>query len=142
MDEQEKKKLKKKALTLDIITKIIQWLPIGLYGCFNIKQFYSEPQSGITFSAILLIGAILCFFKDSFKTWITKPSVFKYSCIIWVISLICIMLGDQMFLLSTILLASNLASIPTSIWEANVKKEALEDSAVKNLKELILGKNE
>ena len=132
-------KVKKKTLTLNIITKIIQWLPICVYGCFNITTSYKTTTSGITFSSIILIGAILCYFKDAFKDWIKQPSVFKYVCIMWVFALIFVLLGDQMFIVCTILLASQLASIPTDVWRHKIGEEAANDKALKDLKKLILG---
>lgn len=131
---------KKKVTALNIVNKIIQWLPIGVYGCFNIDTFYSETSSGITVTSIFLIVAILFYFKDSFKQWIAKPSVFKYVMICWIITLVFVCIGEQLFIASSILLASFLCAIPFDVWAKHVKQEALEHSTFQDLKETLIGK--
>lgn len=62
----KKAKVSKKTV-VNIVAKIVEWLPLLVYGCFNITEFYDTTGSGITVSSIILLGAILCYFKDSFK---------------------------------------------------------------------------
>ena len=58
---------KKRYNALGIISKLIQWLPIAVYGCFNIDDFYKSEKSGITITAVFLLIAVLLYFKDSVK---------------------------------------------------------------------------
>lgn len=132
--------MKKKSVALNIISKLIQWLPIGIYGCFNIEEFYKDSKSGITVTAIFLLIAVLFYFKDSVKTWISHPSTFKFICISWVFSLIFIFLGERIFVIASILLASFLVSVPIEIWRKNIKKEATETRVFQDLKDMLLGK--
>lgn len=132
--------MNKKSVTLNIISKLIQWLPIAIYGCFNIKDFYKDSKSGITVTAIFLLIAVLFYFKDSVKDWISHPSTFKFICISWVFSLIFIFLGEKLFVVSTILLASFLVSVPIEVWRKHVKKEATESKVIQDLKDMLLGK--
>ena len=120
------------------MAKIVEWLPLLVYGCFNITEFYDTTGSGITVSSIILLGAILCYFKDSFKAWITKPSTFKYVCICWFIALIMYILGEKMFVVSTILLCSFVAAFPLEAWAANLKKQDAEKDSWDKLKDLLL----
>ena len=57
----------KKTTVLSILQQLITWTPIFVYGCFNIEQFYSTAEKGITISAIVVIGAVLVFLKDKVK---------------------------------------------------------------------------
>ena len=131
---------KKRYNALGIISKLIQWLPIAVYGCFNIDDFYKSEKSGITITAVFLLIAVLLYFKDSVKEWISHPSTFKYVCIIWVMSLIFILLGERLFIISSILLASFLVSVPLEVWRKNIKKEATDSDILEKLKEELLGK--
>lgn len=122
---------------LTIISTIIKWAPIGIYGCFNIETFYSTAEKGITVSAIVLLGAILFYLKDAFKQWFLSPSAFKYVAILWLLSLIFIFLGDKIFEVTSVLLASFLGAVPIDAWKTHVKQETLDDETTKKLKELL-----
>jgi hypothetical protein len=127
----------KKKVIATILSNICKWVPILVYGCFNIESFYSTSEKGITISAIILIGAVLCYFKDAFKTWIKSPSAFKYVAILWVISLIFVVLGDQMFIITSILLASFLVAVPFDAWRKSLNENAVDDETITKLKEFL-----
>lgn len=127
----------KKVTTLSIIEKIVQWLPVAVYGIFNIEEFYSTAESGITITAIFVIGAILFFIKDTFKNWITKPSLFKYVCICWVMALVFVCIGDKIFVISSIMLGSFVASIPLDVWKKHLSDKSDEAEFINGLKNLL-----
>lgn len=127
----------KKDLIPSILTTLTKWVPIAVYGCFNIENLYSTSDKGITVSAIVILGAILLYFKDALKDWLASPSTFKYVCILWVLALIFVVLGNQIFEITSILLASFLAAIPLDVWRKHVKDEMLDDETTKKLKELL-----
>lgn len=127
----------KKVTTLSIIEKLVQWLPIGVYGIFNISDFYETTASGITITAVFVLGALLIYFKDSFSAWISKPSLFKYVCICWMLSLMFICIGDKIFVVSSIILASFVASVPLDVWKNHLNKDVEEAEFIKSLQNLI-----
>ena len=127
----------KKIAIATILENICKWVPILVYGCFNIESFYSSADKGITVSAIVVIGALLFYFKDKFKARIASPSAFKYIAIIWVISLIFVVLGNQVFEISSILLGSFLASVPFDVWRKSLREDAVDDETIKKLKDML-----
>ena len=127
----------KKVTTLSIVEKIVQWLPVLVYGIFNIEEFYSTTKSGITITAVFLIGAVLFFIKDTFKAWITKPSLFKYVCICWVLALMFVCIGDKIFVVSSIILASFVAAIPLDVWKQHLSDKSNEAEVINGLKNLL-----
>lgn len=120
-----------------ILKYLVMWVPIIVYGCFNIESFYSTADKGITISAIVVIGAVLFFMKDKFINWIKSPSAFKYVAILWIMSLIFVVLGNSIFEITSILLASFLAAIPFDVWRQHLDKDAVDDDTLKKLKELL-----
>lgn len=112
-------------------------MPLLVYGCFNITDFYDTTGSGITTTTIFVLGAILMYFKDAFKQWLTKPSAYKYVAICWIISLAMYILGEKIFVVATILLCSFVAAIPLEVWHANLKKQDVEQDSFDKLKELL-----
>lgn len=127
----------KKKTIISILQQLVTWAPILVYGCFNIEQFYSTAEKGITISAIVVIGAVLFFFKDKFKDWLKSPSTFKYVVILWTLSLIFVVLGNSIFEITSILLASFLAAIPFDVWRKALDEDAVDDETLKKFKELL-----
>lgn len=127
----------KKKTVASILKNLVRWVPILVYGCFNIDQFYSTADKGITISAIVVIGAVLFFMKDKFKNWITTPSAFKYVMVLWLMSLVFVVLGNSIFEITSVLLASFLASIPFEVWRESLDSENVDDDTLKKLKELL-----
>lgn len=127
----------KKTTVISILKYLVTWAPIIVYGCFNIEKFYSTAEKGITISAIVLIGAVLFFMKDKFKDWLKSPSAFTYVAIMWVISLVFVILGNAIFEVTSILLASFVAAIPFDVWRNALDKEAVDDETLKKFKELL-----
>lgn len=129
--------MKGKRIVATILQQVVTWLPIVVYGCFNIERFYSTAEKGITISAIILLGAVLCYFKDAFKTWLKSPSAFKYVIIMWLMSLVFVLLGESIFEITSILLASFLAAIPFNVWRKALSEDAVDDNTLKKFKELL-----
>lgn len=100
-------------------------------------MFYSTAEKGITVSAIILSGAVLLYFKDAFKKWLKSPSAFKYVSIMWLMSLVFVILGDQLFEITSILLASFIGAVPFDAWRQALNKEAVNDETLNKLKELL-----
>lgn len=107
---------------------------------FNLESFYSTTPKGITISSIFVAGACLMVFKDKVKDWLESPSLFKYLSIAWILSLIFVVLGDQIFTISSILLGSYIVSIPIDAWELSLDKTKEEQKQLNELKKILLGK--
>ena len=130
----------KKYVAVNVIAKLIEWVPILTYCCLNIEYFYSTEDKGITFTTIFLLGAILMYFKDTFKNWLAKPSTFKYICISWILSLVMVVFGNQIFYVASILLVSFLAAIPLEVWKTKIKLTDEDVKKFEELKNLLQGK--
>ena len=127
----------KKTTVLSILQQLITWTPIFVYGCFNIEQFYSTAEKGITISAIVVIGAVLFVLKDKVKNWLKSPSAFTYIAILWVLSLIFVVLGNAIFEISSVLLASFLAALPMEAWRNALNQETIDNENFNKFKELL-----
>ena len=75
--------------------------------------------------------------KDKFKDWLKSPSAFTYVAIMWVISLVFVILGNAIFEVTSILLASFVAAIPFDVWRNALDKEAVDDETLRKFKELL-----
>lgn len=129
-----------KEKALKIISLVIKIIPIGVYTGFNLESFYSTTPKGITISSIFVAGACLMVFKDKVKDWLVSPSLFKYLSLAWILSLIFVVLGDQIFTISSILLGSYIVSIPIDAWEQSLDKTKEEQKQLNELKKILLGK--
>ena len=130
----------KKVTAMSILSKLIEWLPMAIYVGFNIEDFYSSTPKGLTITSIFLLIAVAFFMKDRLKEYIKEPSAFTFILVSWVIALIFVVLGEKIFVTSSILLASFLAATPLELYVKHAKSKNSEDNIFTELKNILAGK--
>lgn len=130
----------KKLTAMSILSKILEFLPTAIYVGFNVEDFYSTTPKGMTISAIFLMIAVAFFMKDSLKEYIKHPSAFTFVLVSWIFSLIFVVLGEKIFITSSILLASFLAALPLETYASCAKKNNKDTKVFAELKNILSGK--
>lgn len=129
----------KKLTAASILSKLIKVLPTAIYVCFNIEDFYSTTPKGLTITAVFLIIAVAFFMKDKLKEHIKESSAFSFILISWIISLIFIVLGEKIFVISSVLLASFISSVPIEVYIKYSKNKNSDYEIFTELKKKIAG---
>lgn len=108
--------MNKKAMTIKIIATVLQIIPVLVALCINAPIIVSRWDKTVSVAAIVAFIIIACIFKDAVKKFISTPSAFKFSLMIFILCLISLSLGEQLLIISATSLLSGLVCLPLNMW--------------------------
>lgn len=105
-----------KSTKIKIAAVSVQAVPVftvlGLYTPMFVERTNTALSAASLF--VMLVCAML--FRDTFKNFLAKPTAFKTSVIICLLSYIAMSIGEQLFIISLTSVCSSLAASPLNSW--------------------------
>ena len=108
--------MNKKATVIKIIATALQIIPVLVALGINAPIIVSRWDKTVSVAAIVVIIILACIFRDATRKFISTPSAFKFSLVIFISSLLALSLGEQLLIISATSLISGLVVLPLNMW--------------------------
>ena len=109
--------------------------------CCYFPDFIKDTGTTISAAGLLVAIILACIFRDQTKKLFQTPSAFKICLCVFVISLICLSLGEQLCVISATALVSGACGVPLNIWYNHETKPATTDDLLDAMQDFVKGDN-
>lgn len=97
----------------------IQLMPIILAVIYCAPDILQKTEKWLSIASLFVIIVLICIFKDAAKRYIQTPSGFKISIFVAILSGFCMLVGEQLFILSCAAILGGLLALPLNILYTN-----------------------